>query len=96
MSDPSTARDRRSSSGTESAGNTSSDPATEQGTLERTVPELAKPIRVTGFWAAIVLPFVHVPLLFVGLSTPFRTTVFFTLLAVNLVALYVGHSHRRS
>ena len=64
-------------------------------TLEYLAPSLAGPIRKTCFWAAIVLPFFYVPLLLVGLTTPVRTVGFFTLLGANLLALYVGHAHRR-
>ncbi|WP_247001671.1 hypothetical protein [Halosolutus gelatinilyticus] len=67
----------------------------DRGVLERTVPSLATPIRRTGFWAAIVLPFLYVPLLATGLSSSSETMTFLALLAVNLVALYVGHAHRR-
>ena len=70
--------------------------AAEDGwTLEYLAPSLAGPIRKTCFWAAIVLPFFYVPLLLVGLTTPVRTVGFFTLLGANLLALYVGHAHRR-
>ena len=63
--------------------------------LERTVPELADSIRKTSFWAAIVLPFLYVPILIHGLTSWVLSTAFLLLLAVNLVALYVGHYHRR-
>ncbi|WP_335343076.1 hypothetical protein [Halomontanus rarus] len=49
---------------------------------------------MTGFWTAIVLPFLHVPLLATGLSGSAETLTFLGLLALNLLALYVGHSHR--
>lgn len=60
----------------------------------RMFPSLTGPIRVASFWTAIVLPFLHVPLLATGLATAAETTAFLTLLALNLIALYVGHSHR--
>lgn len=52
------------------------------------------PIRFIGFWAAVALPFLYVPLLFAGL-TGGRGIVFLTLVVLNIVALVAGHSHRR-
>ncbi|ADD03769.1 uncharacterized protein Nmag_0177 [Natrialba magadii ATCC 43099] len=53
-------------------------------------------VRAVGFWGAIILPFIHVPLLLTGLSTRFQTMVFLFLLGSNLLALYVGHEHCQS
>ncbi|MFC4247035.1 hypothetical protein ACFOZ7_08490 [Natribaculum luteum] len=81
---------------TSSVREASSDPKqSDQGRLERVSPALAKPVRMTSFWTAIVLPFLHVPLLATGLSNAAETFTFVGLLALNLVALYVGHSYRR-
>lgn len=52
------------------------------------------PIRFIGFWAAIALPFMYVPLLVTGLDTPGQFQTFFILLALNLTALLLGHRHR--
>lgn len=52
------------------------------------------PIKFIGFWAAVALPFLYVPLLFVGLGGG-RGVVFLGLLAANVVALVAGHGHRR-
>lgn len=71
------------------------DAQTPRGLLERVVSPLATPIRATGFWSAIVLPFLYVPLLARGLATAGETGAFLGLLAVNLLALYVGRSYRR-
>ncbi|MFC4542245.1 hypothetical protein ACFO5R_09925 [Halosolutus amylolyticus] len=90
MTNSPTAHDQRSAGSDESTDDTG-----ETGALERIVPSMATPIRKTGFWAAIVMPFLYVPLLATGLSTSRETMVFLGLLAVNLVALYVGHAHRR-
>lgn len=68
---------------------------TEPRMLERFVPELAGPVRVTCFWTAIALPFLHVPLLATGLTTASETIVFLLLVGLNVLALYVGHSHRQ-
>lgn len=48
-------------------------------------------VRGIAFWTAILLPFTYVPLL---LGDP-PETLFGTLLALNVVALVVGHGHRR-
>ncbi|WP_435154731.1 hypothetical protein [Haladaptatus sp. DFWS20] len=52
------------------------------------------PIRFLGFWAAITLPFLYVPLFVTGLDTPGEFQTFFILLALNLTALLLGHRHR--
>jgi hypothetical protein len=52
------------------------------------------PLRFVGFWAAIAFPFLYVPLLMGGLQGN-EATVFIALLAVNLLALVVGHEYNR-
>jgi len=72
-------------------------------TLERpdiTLPSVGKsivaPITGIAFWAAIALPFLHLPLLLAtGLSSEPYTNAFVALLLANVVALLVGHSHYR-
>lgn len=101
MSDSTATTDRRSSSSSNSSSTPEpiDDAATDgedgRRLLERTVPTLATPIRKAGFWTAIVLPFCYVPFLLYGLSSPLETLAFLGALAINLVALYVGHAHRR-
>lgn len=63
--------------------------------LERFVPWIAGPVRVACFWTAIVLPFLHVPMLATGLTTGTETATFLLLVGLNALALYVGHSHRQ-
>lgn len=53
------------------------------------------PVRFLGFWAAIALPFLYVPLLFDGIGGN-RAIVFVVLIALNAVALVAGHDHRRA
>jgi hypothetical protein len=53
---------------------------------------VATPVRFVAFWLAIALPFLYVPLLYGGLTGE-QTTVFGSLLALNAVALLVGHGH---
>lgn len=58
-----------------------------------------RPIRSSaqfaGFWAAIVLPFGHLSILARGLASLELTLVFLALLALNLLALYVGHGYNQ-
>ncbi|WP_254663274.1 hypothetical protein [Haladaptatus sp. W1] len=51
-------------------------------------------IRFIGFWAAVMLPFLYVPLLVNGLDTAGQQQTFFLLLLSNVVALVFGHRHR--
>jgi hypothetical protein len=53
-----------------------------QGTLER-----------AAFWTAVTLPFLYVPLLVGGVTTSGEQIALAVLLALNAVALYVGHGH---
>lgn len=67
----------------------------EDGMLERATPGLATPIRAAGFWAAIAMPILYVPVLATGLSSSFDGVLFLGLIVGNLLALYVGHAHRQ-
>ncbi|RQG92959.1 hypothetical protein EA462_01710 [Natrarchaeobius halalkaliphilus] len=68
------------------------DPQGEGRPLRRS---LKGPAQFLSFWVAIALPFVHVPLLSRGLGDPRVTLAFFTLLVLNVLALYVGHGYNR-
>lgn len=54
---------------------------------------LVAPARFIGFWVAVSLPFLYVPLLTGGLNAN-ELYVFLGLLLLNLVAFVVGHEHR--
>ncbi|NHN49880.1 hypothetical protein G9464_20130 [Halostella sp. JP-L12] len=54
---------------------------------------LTTPLQMAAFWTAIALPFFHLRLLLGGLSSSAETTTFLWLLALNLVALVIGHSY---
>ncbi|KAB1187783.1 MULTISPECIES: hypothetical protein [Haloferax] len=56
---------------------------------------VAAPLRFVGFWAAVALPFLYVPLLFGGLEAS-ELTVFVALVALNALALVIGHNYARS
>lgn len=55
---------------------------------------VAQPLRFVAFWAAVGLPFLYLPLLYGGLSGD-RLFVFAGLIVANVVALRLGHDHRR-
>lgn len=55
----------------------------------------SKTLQAMAFWSAIILPFLHVPLLSTGLTSPSEAHAFVVLLALNTVALYAGHPHGR-
>jgi len=52
---------------------------------------LLDPFRRIAFWAAIVLPFLHLPLLATGLNSDQTTLAFAILLGCNILAVIVGH-----
>lgn len=57
---------------------------------------LSGPLEFVGFWMAIALPFLYVPLLVeTQLQTSAQTATFLALLGLNVLALFVGHSHKR-
>lgn len=56
---------------------------------------LLEPVRATAFWAAIALPFVHLPLLVSSPQRPATALAIGALLVVNVVALYVGRTYNR-
>jgi len=57
---------------------------------------LRRPITGAAFWTAVALPFLHVPLLLVtGLSSSSTATAYAVLIALNVLALLVGHPHYR-
>lgn len=53
-------------------------------------------ITSVAFWTAIILPFLHVPLLLSGLQRSSVQLAFVTLVALNVVAVLLGQPHRRS
>lgn len=68
----------------------------ESGTVQRVGSTVVSPITGAAFWAAVALPFLHVPLLLLtGLSTANTATAFVVLIALNVVALLVGHPYYR-
>jgi hypothetical protein len=70
-------------------------PTDAPAVLTRLGEELRVLVEAVFFWAAIVLPFLHVSLLLAGVDTTAEATAFAGLLGLNMVALVVGHRHRR-
>lgn len=66
-----------------------------RGVIDRThVPRsVVAPITRIAFWLAIVLPFLHLPLLATGLETTAMATAFIIMVALNICALVVGHRY---
>ncbi|MFB6107031.1 MAG: hypothetical protein ABEJ70_08660 [Halobacteriaceae archaeon] len=56
---------------------------------------LRRPLETVGFWAAVALPFLYVPLLVAGPETDAERVAVFALIAVHAVALLLGHAHNR-
>lgn len=54
---------------------------------------LKHPLQAAAFWGAVALPLVYVPLLAFGLDTNFRAQVFVGLLALHVLALFLGRSY---
>lgn len=52
-------------------------------------------VRAVAFWVAALLPIVYLPVLLAGIDSPTRLSVLVGLLALNAVALVVGHDHRQ-
>ncbi|WP_458205504.1 hypothetical protein [Haladaptatus sp. NG-SE-30] len=69
------------------------EPPSEEEENELPAASLSAPIRLVGFWAAIALPFLYLPLLATGLETTGQRQIFLVLLVLNLVALLVGRRH---
>ncbi|MFB6079731.1 MAG: hypothetical protein ABEJ81_01840 [Haloferacaceae archaeon] len=53
---------------------------------------MLSPLRFLAFWASILLPLAYLPLVYDGL-TGSEPTVLGALLAVNVIAVLVGHGH---
>lgn len=69
--------------------------STEETTISHDQPSLVGPIRFAGFWAAIALPFLHTPLLVAGLDSTAKVVAYGSLLALNVLALVVGHGYNQ-
>jgi hypothetical protein len=80
------------------------DPRPSTGSASQTIADLSaladsaaeafrKPCQFAGFWSAVALPFVYVPMLAGGLTASQQST-FALLFAAHAVALVAGHDYR--
>ena len=53
---------------------------------------IATPVRFVGFWSAVVLPFVYLPLLFTGLQGTYLTA-FLLLVGVHILSIVAGREY---
>lgn len=53
-----------------------------------------RPVRAAGFWSAVAIPFLLLGLVVTGAAVE-HVGLFLGLVAANLVALRVGHTHNR-
>lgn len=59
------------------------------------VQTVKTPLQVVSFWSAIGLPFAQLGLLANGLESTSAALAFAALLALNVVALYLGHGYKQ-
>ncbi|SEW03654.1 hypothetical protein [Natrinema salifodinae] len=57
---------------------------------------LTRSVTAVGFWIATVLPIVYVPVIAAGIDSMSRLSLFVGLLAINVLALVVGHDYQAS
>ncbi len=69
-------------------------PEARAQTLAQVGRYVRRPLEAVGFWTAVVLPFLYLPLLADGF-TGNDPLAFGALLALNVAALVVGHGYRR-
>ena len=56
---------------------------------------LLRPVTAIGFWAAVGLPFIYVPILLAGLETTNARIAVAILIAVHVISLVVGRQYHR-
>ncbi|MFB6110508.1 MAG: hypothetical protein ABEJ60_06505 [Halodesulfurarchaeum sp.] len=55
---------------------------------------LLRPLEAAGFWAAVALPFIYVPLVLRGLDTSTAQITVAVLIVAHVLALVLGRTHR--
>lgn len=75
------------------AAATLSGAGTDRSPFARGLRTVSVPLRTVGFWAAVALPALHVPLLLTGLDTGGEVVAFAVLVALNVLALWAGHGY---
>ena len=66
-----------------------------QSFIRQLITSPPKAIQLTAFWIAVMLPFLYLPLLVTGVETPGERGALVSMLALNLVVLYVGHGYQQ-
>lgn len=66
-------------------------PLGREGPVTRAVRGLETAVRGLAFWTAVLLPLAYLPLFVVGVSGTADLVVIGQLVAINVVALLVGH-----
>lgn len=61
--------------------------------LPRVGVRVPRVVEAAAFWSAIALPFVYLPLLFVGLDSVETQLLFAVLVALNVVTILLGHRY---
>lgn len=56
---------------------------------------MAHPVEAVGFWLAVLLPLVYLPVLLLGLPTTWGLPAFLALIALHPVALAAGRTYGR-
>ncbi|GAA0646775.1 hypothetical protein [Salarchaeum japonicum] len=60
----------------------------------RTLPlGVPKPLEAVGFWSAVALPFLYVPLFVAGLPSADAQVAFAALVLAHAVTLFLGHGY---
>ncbi|USZ67682.1 hypothetical protein NGM10_13220 [Halorussus salilacus] len=97
MSEPSIQNENKSAIGSPADAGEATAGRRKLAALARTYREhaLTQPIQIVGFWSAVALPFLYLPLLVTGISSEAELLTFVGLLALNLAALLAGHGHKR-
>jgi hypothetical protein len=57
------------------------------------VGTILRPVETLGFWAAVGLPFVYMPMLLTGVETSAEQLAVAVLLSAHVLALYLGRRH---
>lgn len=55
---------------------------------------LLRPVEAAGFWAAVGLPFVYLPLVLTGIDTSAEQLAVVLLIAAHVVSLYLGRHYK--
>lgn len=73
---------------------TESSPGSDKPSLYRTIGRTVRgSVETLGFWTAVTMPFLHLPLLFSGLERNVEIIAFLSLVTINAIALLIGHQH---